>query len=128
MMQAAIAKAEANVAIKKAKIEEQKLKLSYTNIIATTSGRIGKKNIEKGQYVQPGQPLMTIIDGNEFWVIANFKETQIEKIEVGQPVKISIDSYPDLKINGAVLSVSEATGAKFSLLPPDNATGNFVKV
>lgn len=128
MMQAAVAKAQANVDYKKAKIDEQKLELSYTAILATASGKIGKKNIEKGQYIQPGQPLMTIIDGNEFWVVANFKETQIEKMKVGQTAKITIDSYPDLNILGKVVSISEATGAKFSLLPPDNATGNFVKV
>lgn len=128
MMQANVAKAQANVEYKKAKIDEQKLKLSYTAILATASGKIGKKNIEKGQYIQAGQPLMTIIDGNEFWVVANFKETQIEKMKVGQVARITIDSYPDLNILGKVVSISEATGAKFSLLPPDNATGNFVKV
>ncbi|MCO4291516.1 HlyD family secretion protein [Solitalea sp. MAHUQ-68] len=128
MMQAAVAKAQANVDFKKAKIDEEKLKLSYTTIVATASGKIGKKNIENGQYIQAGQPLMTIIDNNEFWVVANFKETQIEKIKVGQSAKITIDSYPDLSILGKVVSISEATGAKFSLLPPDNATGNFVKV
>ncbi|POY37414.1 secretion protein HlyD [Solitalea longa] len=128
MMQAAVAKAQANVDFKKAKIDEEKLKLSYTTIVATASGKIGKKNIENGQYIQAGQSLMTIIDNNEFWVVANFKETQIEKIKVGQAAKITIDSYPDLSILGKVVSISEATGAKFSLLPPDNATGNFVKV
>ncbi|UKJ05980.1 HlyD family secretion protein [Solitalea lacus] len=128
MMEAVVAKAQANVAQKKAKIEEQRLKLSYTAVLATSSGKIGKKNIERGQFIQPGQPLMTIIDGNEFWVVANFKETQIGKMRVGQTAKIIIDSYPDLDIMGKIISISEATGAKFSLLPPDNATGNFVKV
>ncbi|HZX75308.1 MAG TPA: HlyD family secretion protein [Cyclobacteriaceae bacterium] len=125
---AQIKKAQASVETRKAALDQAKLRLSYCTITAPAEGQIGKRNLEKGQYVQPGQPLFTIVNDAQFWVIANFKETQIKNVKVGQEVFIKLDGYPDVEITGKVASFSLATGAKFSLLPPDNATGNFVKV
>lgn len=123
-----VKKAEAIVASKKALLEQAHLKLTYTDIMANITGRIGKKNVEPGQYVQAGQTLFTIVDDKGFYIIANFKETQLNHIKVGQEAEIEVDSYGDLKLTGHVTDISLATGAKFSLLPPDNATGNFVKI
>ena len=125
---AKVAQAEALVASRKAAVEQMKLKLGYTNISANITGRIGKKNIEPGQFVQAGQSLFTIVDENGFYIVANFKETQLANIHVGQDAEIEVDGYEDLKLTGHVSAISRATGAKFSLLPPDNATGNFVKI
>lgn len=128
VLQAALQKAEAAIPIKKAKIEQQKLKISYTKIYAPQAGKIGKKNISEGQYVQAGTPLFSIVNDTTYWIVANFKETQIRKFHPGMEVDIDLDAYPEKKIKGTIESLSEATGAKFSLLPPDNASGNFVKV
>lgn len=125
---AQIEKAKAAVEVRKAVLEQAKLRLGYTRIYSTITGKTGKLNLEQGQYLQAGQTLMTIVNSNTFWVIANFKETQIEKLKVGQNVAIVIDGYPDAEVKGKIESLSEATGARFSLLPPDNASGNFVKV
>jgi membrane fusion protein, multidrug efflux system len=105
-----------------------KLQLSYTAIKAPASGLASKKSVQVGQLVQPGQTLFSIVNDNSTYITANFKETQLDKIRNGQKVEIEVDSYPDLKLSGSVFNFSPATGAKFSLLPPDNATGNFVKV
>jgi membrane fusion protein (multidrug efflux system) len=121
-------KAQAQIAVKKARIEQQKLKLSYTKIYATADGKIGRRNIDAGQFVQAGTPLFTIINDEQFWVVANFKETQLDHVKVGQEVEVKLDAYKKQPLKGKIVSISEATGAKFSLLPPDNATGNFVKV
>jgi membrane fusion protein (multidrug efflux system) len=126
--QAQIKKAQAAVDTRKAALELSKLRLSYCKVYAPVSGKIGKRNLEIGQYVQPGQPLMSVVNSEKFWVIANFKETQLQKMKEGQEVDIILDGYPDVEIKGRVTSFSLATGAKFSLLPPDNATGNFVKI
>jgi membrane fusion protein (multidrug efflux system) len=126
--QAQIRKAQATVETRIAALELTKLRLSYCKIYAPVNGRIGKRNLEVGQYVQPGQPLMTVVSANKFWVVANFKETQLENMKVGQEVSVKLDGYPDAEIKGKISSFSLATGAKFSLLPPDNATGNFVKI
>ncbi|MGN6511248.1 MAG: HlyD family secretion protein [Chitinophaga sp.] len=123
-----VAQAEALVDSRKAAVEQMKLKLGYTAISANITGRIGKKNIEPGQFVQAGQSLFTIVDENGFYIVANFKETQLANIHVGQDAEIEVDGYEDLKLTGHVSAISRATGAKFSLLPPDNATGNFVKI
>jgi membrane fusion protein (multidrug efflux system) len=128
IIQAQLKKAEAQIALKKTRIEQQKLKLSYTKIYATTDGKIGKRNIDAGQFVQAGAPLFTIVNDNQFWVVANFKETQLEHIKLGQEVEVKLDAYKNQPLKGTIVSISDATGAKFSLLPPDNATGNFVKV
>lgn len=133
--QAGIARAQANIQkmkavlkVKQAAIDNAKLRLSYAQIVAPITGKIGKKNVVVGQYVQPGQNLFTIVADSTFWVVANFKETQLEHMQVGQPVDIKLDAYPSLEVKGKVVSLSEATGSKFALLPADNASGNFVKL
>jgi membrane fusion protein (multidrug efflux system) len=125
---AAIKKAEAVINIRKAVLDAANLKLSYTKIYSQTTGKTGKLNLEKGQFVQAGQTLFTIVNTTEFWIVANYKETQIEHLKEGKAVNIYVDGFPDIVIKGTITSLSEATGAKYSLLPPDNATGNFVKV
>jgi len=109
-------------------IDFAKLQLSYTDIKAPATGIVSKKNVQKGQLVQAGQSLFSIVNDGSIYVTANFKETQLEKIKVGSKVEIEVDAYPDQKIEGEVYNFSPITGAKGSLLPPDNATGNFVKV
>jgi len=113
---------------RQADVDFAKLQLSYTNITAPATGIVSKKNVQKGQLVQAGQTLFSIVNENSIYVTANFKETQLEKIKTGAKVNLVVDAYPDEKIDGEVYNFSPATGAKFSLLPPDNATGNFVKV
>ena len=133
--QAGIAKALANIQkiqavlkVKQAAIDNAKLRQGYARLTAPIAGKIGRKNVVVGQYVQPGQNLFTIVADSTFWVVANFKETQLEKMKIGQDVDIKLDAYPDLPIKGRVASLSDATGARFALLPPDNSSGNFVKV
>jgi membrane fusion protein (multidrug efflux system) len=126
--EAQLKKAEAQIAVKKARIEQQKLKLSYTKIYSTADGKIGRRNIDAGQFVQAGAPLFTIINDKQFWIVANFKETQLSHVKLGQEVEIKMDAFKNQPLKGKIVSISDATGAKFSLLPPDNATGNFVKV
>lgn len=113
---------------RQADVDFAKLQLSYTVITAPTSGIVSKKNIQKGQLVQAGQSLFSIVNDNSLYITANFKETQLEKLRSGQKVDVEVDAFPDEKIEGEIYNFSPATGAKFSLLPPDNATGNFVKV
>jgi membrane fusion protein (multidrug efflux system) len=128
VLQAALHKAEAVLGVKKVKIEQQKLKLTYSKVYAPTSGRIGKKNVEAGQFIQAGQPLMTVVQDANFWVVANFKETQVSNLKIGAETEIKLDAYPNRVLKGKIISIAESTGAKTSLLPPDNASGNFVKV
>jgi membrane fusion protein, multidrug efflux system len=128
VINAQLKKADAIIKLKQTNIEQQKLKISYTKIYATSDGKIGKRNVDIGQYVQAGTPLFTIVDDESFWIVANYKETQIKHMKVGDPVEISLEAYPDLKLTGKIVSFSDATGARFSLLPPDNSTGNFVKI
>jgi len=128
VLRSSIQKTEAALAVKKARIEEQKLKITYTKIFSPSTGKIGKKSISAGQFVQAGTPLFSIVNDTTYWIIANFKETQIRKFHTGMPVDIELDAYPNTKIEGTIESLSEATGAKFSLLPPDNSSGNFVKI
>lgn len=109
-------------------IDFAKLQLSYTDIKAPATGIVSKKNVQKGQLIQAGQALFSIVNDGSIYVTANFKETQLEKIKTGSKVEIEVDAYPDEKIQGEVYNFSPITGAKGSLLPPDNATGNFVKV
>ncbi|WP_129020172.1 HlyD family secretion protein [Edaphocola flava] len=117
---AAIAQAEAGIA-------SAELNLSYTVILAPVDGYVGTVNIQPGQMVQPGQSLFQIIPDDKKWVVANFKETQLTKMKVGQRVTVTVDAFPGQKLEGTLTSFSPATGAKTSLLPPDNASGNFVK-
>ena len=104
------------------------LALARTTVRAPISGRVTQKNVDQGKYIQAGQPLLALVNPDDIWLAANFKETQIGKIKVGQPVDVKIDAYPDLTLQGHVDSIQAGTGAVFSLLPPENATGNFVKV
>lgn len=119
--------AAANIRRAKAQLDAAQLNLDYTVITAPVDGQISKINLQPGQLVQPGQSLFYIIGNQQSWVIANFKETQLGKMAIGQKVTIKVDAFPDTEFEGTVTSFSPATGAKFSLLPPDNATGNFVK-
>ncbi|HYL05186.1 MAG TPA: HlyD family secretion protein [Thermoanaerobaculia bacterium] len=119
--------ANADLAKAEAQLETAKLNVSYTRIVAPVSGIVGRKNVESGQRAQPGQELMTIIQLDDVWVTANFKETQLRLIRPGQPATVHVDSY-GIDLPGHVESIAAATGARFSLLPPENATGNFVKV
>lgn len=123
-----IAVAKANIAQRQADLEMAKLQLTYSVIYAPATGKVSKKNVQTGQFVQAGQSLMNIVVDEDVWVVANFKETQMGKMQEGQPVKLEVDMYPDVDFDGKVESISGATGAKFALLPPDNASGNFVKV
>ena len=101
--------------------------MADTKIVAPFDGRITSRGVVAGNYVQPGQNLLSLV-GNTFWVIANFKETQLTDMKAGQSVDIEVDAYPDLKLTGKVDSVQSGTGARFSAFPPQNATGNFVKI
>ncbi|WP_080779980.1 HlyD family secretion protein [Chryseobacterium phocaeense] len=109
-------------------VENAKLNLSYTVILAPEDGYVGKVSTQAGQYLQAGSQLFALVKNDQKWVVANFKETQVDKMVEGQKVKIEIDAFPDQEFNGVVSSFSPATGATFSILPPDNASGNFVKV
>ena len=126
--QAGVRLAQAKVQAQQAALDNAKLQLSYTDVTAPETGTISKKQVEVGQLVQPGQTMMSIVADTGTWVTANFKETQLNKMHVGQPVTIEIDAYPGQVVEGKVQSLSGATGARFALLPPDNATGNFTKV
>ena len=128
VLESMVKKYESVLHLKSTKIEEIKLKLSYTKIYAPVSGKIGKKNISIGQFVQAGTPLFSVVNDSLYWVTANFKEDQIKNLFVGKVVDIRIDAFPNEKITGTIESISDATGAKFALLPADNASGNFVKV
>ncbi len=128
VLESMVKKNEATLKFKKTKIEEVKLKITYTKIYAPSSGKIGKKNITAGQFVQAGSPLFSIVNDTCYWVTANFKENQLKNLTPGKQVDIEIDAFPEEKITGIIESVSEATGAKFAMLPPDNSSGNFVKV
>jgi len=111
----------------RAAVEQARLNLSYTKIHAPIDGYVTQKYAEVGIYVQTGQSLMSIVR-SDVWVTANFKETQLTRMRPGQPVVIKVDTFPDVEFNGHVESIQHGTGARFSLLPPENATGNYVKV
>lgn len=117
----------ADVAAAEAAVKQAELDLSYTAVPAPVAGRVTKKAVEPGQFVSPGQALFALVP-RDLWVVANFKETQLNEIRPGQEVEIRIDAYPDHEFRGRVDSIQSGTGARFSLLPPENATGNYVKV
>jgi len=119
--------AEAEAARLRAALEQAKLNLQYTTIRAPVNGIVSKKSVEPGQVVQPGQPLLAIVNLDDLWVTANFKENQLRHMHPGQPATIYVDAY-GRKYKGHVESIGGATGARFSVLPPENATGNYVKV
>jgi membrane fusion protein (multidrug efflux system) len=120
-----VSQAEADKA--QAQVEQARLNLSYTHITSPADGFVTRKSVEPGAFVQVGQPLMAVVPEN-VWVTANFKETQLTHMRAGQPVDITVDAYPDITLKGHVESIQRGTGARFSLLPPENATGNYVKV
>lgn len=119
---------EAAVRLAQAAVELARLNLSYIVITATCDGVTGRKDIHEGQLVQPGQTMVDIVDGTDLWVIANYRETQLPHIHEGDRVTLNADAVPGVTYTGTVESISDATGAAFSLIPQDNATGNFVKV
>lgn len=119
---------EARVAQKAAQLEQSRLNLSYTKIYAPADGYITKKSVEQGNNVQAGQPLLALVALNDPWVVANYKERQLTHVKPGQMVEFEVDAYPGRTFRGRVDSIMAGTGAAFSLLPPENATGNYVKV
>lgn len=126
--QAGVRLARARLAGAQASRDNAALQLSYTRVTAPASGHVSRKSVEVGQLVQPGQTLMSIVADTGVWVTANYKETQLRDLRVGQPVELDVDAYEGARIAGVVESIGSATGARFALLPPDNATGNFTKV
>ncbi|MCR4774079.1 MAG: HlyD family secretion protein [Prevotella sp.] len=123
-----LGQSHAGVSVAEAELNIARLNLSYTVIVATTDGYMGRKNIHVGQLVQPGQEIAKIVDADDVWIVANYRETQMKHIAVGSEVKIDADAIPGVTYKGKVESISAATGSAYSNVPVDNATGNFVKV
>ena len=119
---------EQGIELARCAVDLARLNLSYCYIIATCDGTVGTKDIHVGQLVNPGQTLVSIVDKNERWIEANYKESQLPHIKVGNKVEITADAVPNVEYTGTVERISDATGSAFSLIPIDNATGNFVKV
>jgi membrane fusion protein (multidrug efflux system) len=119
--------AQAQIATAAANLKQAQLNLSYTLIKAPVAGRIGNKTVQVGQRIQPAQPLLAVVS-DDSWIVANFNETQVDKMQPGEAVDIHVDAFPGQTFKGVVNSISPASGSDFSLLPPDNATGNFTKV
>ena len=122
-----IAQNDAGVDLANALVETALLNLSYTVITSPCDGFASRKEIQTGQLVQPGQTLLSVVDGNEVWVTANFKETQLKNIHPGSEVEITVDAIPGRTFDGRVESISTATGSALSIMPHDNSAGNFVK-
>jgi membrane fusion protein (multidrug efflux system) len=125
---AAVRGADARLAAAQAEVDDAKLQLSYATLLAPNSGVVAKRNAEPGALVQIGQNLLSLVPQEDVWVTANLKETQLAKVRVGDEAEFTVDAYPGRAFKGKVESLSPATGARFALLPPDNATGNFTKV
>lgn len=123
-----LSQSEAIIRLAEASVNLARLNLSYCAVLATADGIVTRKEIHVGQLVQPGQPLVSIVDESEVWVDANYRESQIHNIHVGSEVSIEVDAVPGVTYKGKVVSMSNATGSATSLIPMDNATGNFVKV
>ena len=119
---------EAGIKLAEAALELARLNLSYTVVLAPSDGYTGRKEIQAGQLIQPGQTLVDVVDAEDKWIVANYKETQTANIREGQEVEIEVDAVPGHVFKGTVRSVSRATGASFSLMPQDNSSGNFVKI
>ena len=122
-----LAQSKAGIEAARAAVRLARLNLSYTVIIATADGVVGKKNIHEGQLVQPGQSLVDIVDNSDLWIVANYRETQMPNISVGTKVSVKVDAVPGTTFEGTVERISDATGSAFSLIPQDNATGNNVE-
>jgi membrane fusion protein (multidrug efflux system) len=128
VLEAARVKASAQLEHYRAAEQQARLNLGYTTITAPVDGTVGARSLRVGQYVQAGTQLMAVVPLGAVYVVANFKETQLTRVRPGQPVEISVDTFPDGHVRGHVDSVAPATGLQFALLPPDNATGNFTKI
>jgi membrane fusion protein (multidrug efflux system) len=126
--EAGVRLADARLKAAQAARDNAALQLSYTGVHAPESGTVSRKQVEPGQLVEAGQPLLTLVADTGIFVVANLKETQLADIRVGLPAEIQVDAYGGATAKGCIASVSAATGSKFALLPPDNATGNFTKV
>ena len=127
-MRARASSAQARVEQAKATLAQAELNLEYTVIKAPARGVVSRKSVNPGQVIQASQPLMAIVQTDDVWITANFKETQLTDMRPGQRVTVDVDAYGGKEFQGKVDSIAAATGARFSLLPPENATGNFVKV
>ena len=125
---AGLRSAEARLDAARTAVENARIQIGYTVITAPTEGIIARRKVEPGELVQVGQSLMSIVPLRDVWATANLKETQLEHVRPGNPVEFTVDAYPGVTFHGKVESVAPATGARFALLPPDNATGNFTKV
>jgi membrane fusion protein, multidrug efflux system len=125
---AQLAQARAEVAQQQATVHQAKLNLSYTTITSSIDGTVGERTLRVGQYVQAGTQLMAVVPLQAVYVTANYKETQLTDVRIGQPVSVAVDAFPGAKVRGVVNSVAPASGEEFALLPPDNATGNFTKI
>lgn len=123
-----LSQSQAVIEAAEAAVNMAELNLSYTVIIATADGVVGHKDIHVGQLVQPGQTMCEIVDGTEKWVVANYRETQLPNIHVGSKVEMKVDAVPGTTFEGEVERISDATGSAYSMIPQDNATGNFVKI
>ena len=126
--QAALSGADAKLASAVAQRDAAELNVAWSKIVAPAAGVVSRKSVEVGQLVSPGQPLMTVVPLDDVWVVANLKETELQHVNPGDRAEIAVDAYPHARFPAHVESISPATGAKFSMLPPDNATGNFTKV
>ena len=120
--------AQAQFARAQAAEHQAELNLSYTDLVAPIGGTVGARTIRVGQYVQAGTQLMALVPLQQVYVVANFKETQLTHVRAGQPARIRVDTFPQDDIQGRVDTLAPASGLEFSLLPPDNATGNFIKI
>jgi membrane fusion protein (multidrug efflux system) len=120
--------AEAAVGKAQAVLEQARVNLGYTEITAPIDGVVGDRKAQAGQYVQPGTRLMTLVPMQAIYVIANYKETQLDRMHTGQAVAMTIDAYPGVTVHGHVDSLAPGSGSQFALLPPENATGNFTKI
>jgi len=128
LKEAEVGRAEARAAEARADLAYAELQLQYTEVRSPVDGLVSKKTVDLGQMVQVGQPLLAIVPLRDVWVLANFKETQVGRVKPGMPATVEIDTFPGKTFHGVVDSISAGTGARFSLLPPENATGNWVKV
>jgi membrane fusion protein (multidrug efflux system) len=126
--EAEVTRAEAALKQAQADVALAELQLAYTEVRAPADGVVSKRSVEVGQVVQVGQPLLAVVPLHEVWVVANFKETQLSRVRPGMKVEVEVDTYPGKTFSGVVESISAGTGSRFSLLPPENATGNWVKV
>jgi membrane fusion protein (multidrug efflux system) len=127
LSKASLQRASAGIEQCEAAIREAELNLSYTKVTSPEDGHVTRRSVEEGAFVQPGQALMAVVSG-PLWVVANFKETQLARMRVGQAVEIAVDAYPGRKFSGHIESFQSGSGARFSMFPPENATGNFIKV